>query len=70
MSTSLEKSHSKSSNALLTLICFMLTLSISAVWVGVSLLLNIEEKLIAWIVLGSGALLTLLFLGLVNKFTR
>ncbi len=66
---SLEKSHSKVSNFKLTLICFLLTLSISAVWVGVSLLLNVD-KVVGGIVLGAGAVGTLLFMYLISKFTR
>jgi len=66
---SLEKSHSKVSNFKLTLICFLLTLSISAVWVGVSLLLNVD-KVFGGIVLGAGAVGTFIFMYLISKFTR
>lgn len=66
---SLEKSHSKISNFKLTLICFLLTLSISAVWVGILLLYNID-KVLGGVVLGVGALGTLLFMFLISKFTR
>jgi len=66
---SLEKSHSKVSNFKLTLICFLLTLSISAVWVGVSLLLNVD-KVFGSIVLGAGAVGTFIFMYLISKFTR
>ena len=66
---SLEKSHSKVSNFKLTLICFLLTLSISAVWVGVSLLLNVD-KVFGGIVLGAGAIGTFIFMYLISKFTR
>ncbi len=66
---SLEKSHSKVSNFKLTLICFLLTLSISAVWVGVSLLLNVD-KVFGGIVLGAGAVGTFIFMYLISRFTR
>ncbi len=66
---SLEKSHSKVSNFKLTMICFLLTLSISAVWVGLSLLLNVNT-VFGSIVLGAGGVGTLLFMYLISKFTR
>lgn len=67
---SLEKSHSKSSNFKLTLICMMLTIFASAIWVGVSLLLNMDSKVLGSIVLAIGGVGTLLFMWLVGKFTR
>jgi len=70
MGTSLEKSHSKSSNFKLTMICFCLTLSISAVWVGLSLLLNINEKVLPIILLSVGGVFTLLSMFLIGRFTR
>ena len=68
--TSLERSHSKSSNFKLTMICFMLTIAVSCVWVGLSLVLNLDNKVIGSILLGGGGALTLLFLFLVGRFTR
>ena len=68
--SSLEKSHSKSSNFKLTMICFMLTIAVSCVWVGLSLVLNLDNKVIGSILLGGGGVLTLLFLFLVGRFTR
>lgn len=37
---SLKKSHSKSSNAKLTLLCFITILAFSILWVGIALLLT------------------------------
>lgn len=67
---SLEKSHSKSSNFKLTMICLMLTIFASIVWVGVALILNMDSKVLGSIVLGAGGVGTLLFMWLVGKFTR
>ncbi len=68
--SSLERSHSKSSNFKLTMICFVLAIAVSVVWVGVSLLLNLENKVIGGIILGAGGVVSLLFFWLVGKFTR
>lgn len=67
---SLEKSHSKVSNFKLTMICMMLTICVSAIWVGASLLLNMDNKTLGSIILASGGVGTLLFMYLVGKFTR
>ena len=52
------------------MICFMLTIAVSCVWVGLSLVLNLDNKVIGSILLGGGGVLTLLFLFLVGRFTR
>ncbi len=70
MGTSLQKSHSKASNFKLTMICLMLTISISAAWIGLSLLLNMDNKTLGSIILGAGGVGTLLFMFLISKFTR
>ncbi len=67
---SLEKSHSKVSNFKLTFICFLLTLAVSAVWVGLSLVLNMNSKVLGSIILGAGGVGTLLFMFLIGRFTR
>lgn len=67
---SLEKSHSKSSNFKLTMICFLLTIAISAVWIGLSLVLNLENKVIGSILLGAGGVISLLSMFLISRFTR
>lgn len=68
--TSLEKSHSKASNAKLTLICFIAALAVSCLWVGIALI-GYEKYIIFGIILAaSGALVTVFSLFLINKFTR
>ncbi len=70
MGTSLEKSHSKASNFKLTMICFCLTLAISALWVGLSMTLNLENKTLGIILLSLGGVGTLLSMFLIGRFTR
>lgn len=67
---SLEKSHSKVSNFKLTMICILLTICASAIWLGVSLLLNMDNKTLGSIILASGGVGTLLFMFLIGRFTR
>ena len=66
--TSLEKSHSKASNAKLTFVCLLATISVSFLWVGIALVVN--NPLFGGIVLGLGALATLFSLLLISRFTR
>ena len=67
---SLEKSHSKASNFKLTMICFCLTLAISALWVGLSMTLNLDNKTLGIILLSAGGVFTLLSMFMIGKFTR
>lgn len=71
MATSLEKSHSKSSNAKLTLICFLLSLSFVGFWLGLFLAFAIESLLVVGIIVSVVSLLLLvLSLHIIGKFTR
>ena len=72
MKSSLEKSHSKLSNSKLTLICFMLSLGVSIVWLGVLLLLGFQniEKAISIATIVVGGVLSVFSVLLVSKFTR
>ena len=68
--TSLEKSHSKVSNFKLTLICFIASISFSAMWAGVAFE-TIDSYKIFGIILGiCGGVFFVLSLLLISKFTR
>ena len=66
--TSLEKSHSKSSNFKLTMICLLASLGVASLFVGLGFLKQYQT--LAIILLAAGGVLTLLGLLLINKFTR
>jgi hypothetical protein len=66
--TSLERSHSKSSNAKLTMICFLLSFAVIILWIGIALLKT--EKTFGITISIIGLVFTLLNLFLVSKFTR
>lgn len=67
--TSLEKSHSKWSNFLLTCLCILITLTISALWI--LLCFFNYFKLINIILIGTGLLIFLIILCyLMIKFKR
>lgn len=66
--TALEKSHSKSSNALLTFICFFNLISISILWIGLAILKSYQAY--GYIILIVGIVLTLLSSLLLTKFSR
>ena len=68
--TSLEKSHSKASNAKLTFICFIAALAVSMLWVGIALFGSEAYRIFGIILASVGAVLTLLSLFLISKFTR
>ena len=68
--TSLEKSHSKASNAKLTFICFIAALAVSMLWVGIALFGSEAYRIFGIILASLGAVLTLLSLFLISKFTR
>ena len=72
MSTSLAKSHSKSSNAKLTFICFLLSLGVSAIWIGLLLLFGFKDinKAISITTIAVGGVLSVFSFLLVSKFTR
>lgn len=70
--TSLEKSHSKSSNAKLTLLCFLATVFSSATFVGFAMLNGVLNKMgyiYLGVAVGSLIISILCILGL-SKFTR
>lgn len=66
--TSLERSHSKSSNFKLTLICFFLSLAVIVLWIGIALIKS--YKPMGSILIAVGAVFTLINLFFVSKFTR
>lgn len=68
--TSLEKSHSKASNAKLTFICFIAALAVSMLWVGIALFGSEAYRIFGIILASVGAVLILLSLFLISKFTR
>lgn len=68
--TSLEKSHSKSSNFKLTFICFLAALSVSLLWVGVSLIFKDNFKTFGIILTIASGVFTLFTIVLLNKFSR
>ena len=69
MPSDLEKSHSKVSNAKLTLICLGLSLFFGSFWAGLILTAFIEP-VIGYIISCASLLLVFLFMHLVSKFTR
>ncbi len=66
--TALERSHSKSSNAKLTLICFFLSFAVIILWIGLALIKS--EKNLGIIISAIGLVFTIFNLLLVSKFTR
>ena len=69
--SSLQKSHSVVSNFKLTLICLMLSLSISMVWVGAFLIVSqIVELVVGIVITAACAVLALISFLLISKFTR
>lgn len=66
--TSLEKSHSKASNAKLTLICFLTILFFGILWAGLVLLK--QEKTFGIILTCAGGIGTILCYLLLNAFSR
>lgn len=72
MPSDLEKSHSKVSNAKLTLICLGLSLFFGSFWAGLIVTRFLEPSIsfIGYIISGASLLLVFLFMHLVSKFTR
>ena len=69
--SSLERSHSGVSNFKLTLICLMLSLSLSLVWVGAFLIVTqIVELVVGIVITVACAVLALVSFLLISKFTR
>ena len=71
--TSLEKSHSKWSNAKLTMLCLLSNIAVSAVWVVLALknvFLNNNLKLIFILLLCVSGLTFIITLLLFDKFKR
>ena len=66
--TTLEKSHSKASNFKLTMICALLSISISLIWVG---LIFIEKnKPLGISISAASAVVALFSFLLIGRFTR
>ncbi len=69
--TSLQRSHSKSSNAKLTLLCLLTALVSTGIWAGAALIYFIQSMFyIGIIVAAISAILTFLCINLLGKFTR
>lgn len=69
--TSLEKSHSKSSNAKLTLLCFVTTILVSVAWASLALLDTATNYFFINIIVSVASLfLTFLCVKALGKFTR
>lgn len=68
---SLKRSHSKSSNFKLTLLCILLVVSFSALWLGLALL-KVENlpPALAYILLAGGGAVTVFGLTLLLLFKR
>jgi len=66
--TDLEKSHSKASNFKLTLICALLAISVSLIWVG--LILIEKEKALGISIAAVSGVLSILSFFLIGRFTR
>ena len=67
--SSLQKSHSVTSNFKLTLLCFFLTLFSNAIFFGI-VLLKYVDKTFGIITISISTLLTLLSIFLLSRFTR
>ncbi len=67
--TSVESSHSLSSNIKLTLICIVLALSVSVLWVSVFLKTFVGTGAF-FALFGIGAVVTLVFVFLLVRFHR
>lgn len=65
---SLKKSHSKASNAKLTLLCVLTILAFSALWIGLALIPS--QQTLGWIITIAGGVITLLGLVGFNVFKR
>ena len=71
MGTSLEKSHSKSSNFKLTMIAFLGALGLAAVWIGLALVVNGINYFGGGLpLLIGGGVVLLLSVFLIGRFTR
>ncbi len=69
--TSIEKSHSKSSNASLTLLCLFTLISFCAIWVGLAFLkVSWFPVQAAWVISIAGLVLTILGIFGFSSFKR
>lgn len=68
--TALEKSHSKSSNAKLTLICFLAIIAFAAFWIGLALIFMEDYKMFGYIMAPAGGVVAILAFLLIGKFNR
>ena len=69
--SSLDRSHSAVSNFKLTLICLLLSIAVSMVWVGVVLITTHAVELAVGIVVTAvSAAVALISFLLISKFTR
>lgn len=71
MATSLQKSHSKSSNAKLTLLCLLTAIASTGIWAGIAIIILLANYLVLGIcVAAASAVVTFLLIQLLGKFAR
>jgi ABC-type multidrug transport system permease subunit len=69
--TSLEKSHSKASNAKLTLLCLLTAIASTGIWVGIAIIILLANYLVLGICVAAiSAVVTFLLIQLLGKFAR
>ena len=69
--SSLQKSHSKASNAKLTLLCLLTAIASIGIWAGVAIIILLENMLwLGCVVAGASAVLTFILIQLLGKFAR
>ena len=71
MKSSLEKSHSKASNAKLTLLCLLTAIASTGIWVGIAIIILLANYLVLGICVAAvSAVVTFLLIQLLGKFAR
>ena len=69
--SSLQKSHSKASNAKLTLLCLLTAIASTGIWVGVAIIILLTDFLtLGIIVAAASAVVTFLLIQILGKFAR
>ena len=69
--SSLQKSHSKASNAKLTLLCLLTAIASTGIWVGIAIIILLEAYLtLGIIVAAASAVVTFICIQLLGKFAR
>ncbi len=69
--SSLQKSHSKASNAKLTLLCLLTAIASTGIWAGVAIIILLTDFLTLGICVAAvSAVVTFLLIQLLGKFAR